>query len=59
VTWRDRQGADHAAEVVRLPFFDAEKRIPRGLEPTDPVARAAVGSCARPQSPASGNAVAR
>jgi len=29
----DSQGVSHPAEVVELPFFDAEKRIPRGLEP--------------------------
>ena len=27
----DAQGVSHPAEVVTLPFFDAEKRIPRGL----------------------------
>ena len=39
VTWRDHDGADHDAVVVCLPFFDAAKRIPRGLSPTDPKAR--------------------
>lgn len=29
----DGKGVSHTAEVVALPFFDAEKRIPRGLEP--------------------------
>ena len=29
----DGEGVTHAAEVVALPFFDAEKRIPRGLAP--------------------------
>jgi hypothetical protein len=24
-------GGEHAAEVVELPFYDAEKLIPRGL----------------------------
>ena len=32
VSLRDRDGQDHEAVVVSLPFFDAEKRIPRGLE---------------------------
>ena len=35
VTWRDRDGTDHATAVARLAFFDAEKRIPRGLKPID------------------------
>ena len=47
VAWRDRDGADHAAVVVRPPFFDAEKRIPRGLEPADPAARPAAGGGGR------------
>ena len=33
VVLRDNSGADHAADVVALPFYDVEKRIPRGLEP--------------------------
>ncbi len=32
VVFRDNMGNEHAAEVVSPPFFDAEKRIPRGLE---------------------------
>ena len=47
VTWRDRDGADHDARVVRLPFFDADKRIPRGLKPADPAARLAAGGGGR------------
>jgi aminomethyltransferase len=31
LTLRDRDGQDHVCEVVALPFFDAEKRLPRGL----------------------------
>ncbi len=31
LTLCDREGNHHAAEVVSLPFYDAEKRIPRGL----------------------------
>ncbi len=30
---RDPQGQMHDCEIVSLPFYDAEKRIPRGLEP--------------------------
>lgn len=30
----DDQGVSHPADIVQLPFFDAEKRIPRGLTPT-------------------------
>lgn len=29
---RDPEGKTHDCEIVSLPFFDAEKRIPRGLE---------------------------
>jgi len=29
---RDRNGDFHPCEVVELPFYDAEKRIPRGLD---------------------------
>lgn len=47
VTWRGRDGADHAAVVVCPPFFDADKRIPRGLDPTDPAARRTAGSGGR------------
>jgi aminomethyltransferase len=32
VVFRDNMGNEHAAKIVNLPFFDAEKRIPRGLE---------------------------
>ena len=32
VVFRDNTGSEHAVEVVNLPFFDADKRIPRGLE---------------------------
>jgi aminomethyltransferase len=32
VVFRDGAGNEHAAEVVSPPFFDPEKRIPRGLE---------------------------
>lgn len=32
VTLLDRDGNPHAAQVVSLPFFDPEKRIPRGIE---------------------------
>jgi hypothetical protein len=32
VTHVDDAGNDHACEIVSLPFIDAEKRIPRGLE---------------------------
>lgn len=31
LTLRDKEGKDHACDVVSLPFYDAEKRIPRGL----------------------------
>lgn len=31
VTLRDNEGKRHPCSVVTLPFFDAEKRIPRGL----------------------------
>ena len=44
VSWRGRDGADHAALIVRLPFFDPGKRIPRGLDPIVPAARRAAGS---------------
>ena len=30
-----RDGREHPIELVELPFYDAEKRIPRGLEPVD------------------------
>jgi hypothetical protein len=30
-----RQGKLAPCEIVALPFYDTEKRIPRGLEPTD------------------------
>ena len=29
---RDRDGKPHPCEIVGLPFYDAEKRIPRGLD---------------------------
>ncbi len=32
VSLNDEAGHQHTCEVVSLPFFDAEKRIPRGLE---------------------------
>ena len=31
LTLRDDSGQEHAGKVVSLPFFDAKKRIPRGL----------------------------
>lgn len=31
VTLRDASGGSHFAQVVNVPFYDAEKRIPRGL----------------------------
>jgi aminomethyltransferase len=31
----DRHGDACAVELVQLPFYDAEKNIPRGLEPID------------------------
>ena len=31
LTLRDGEGKHHAGDVVSLPFYDAEKRIPRGL----------------------------
>ncbi len=31
----DRDGREYPIELVELPFYDAEKRIPRGLEPVD------------------------
>ena len=31
LTLRDRDGADYVCEVVELPFYDAEKKIPRGI----------------------------
>ena len=31
----DRDGNDCAIELVDLPFYDAEKNIPRGLPPID------------------------
>ncbi len=33
VTLFDQDGNPHVAHVVSLPFFDPEKRIPRGLDP--------------------------
>ena len=33
LTLRDPHGELHECEIVSLPFFDGEKRIPRGLEP--------------------------
>jgi hypothetical protein len=30
-----RQGDLATCEIIALPFYDAEKRIPRGLEPAD------------------------
>ena len=33
VTLRDKAGSEHEATVVSLPFFDPDKRIPRGLDP--------------------------
>jgi aminomethyltransferase len=32
VTLTDDEGDQHECKIVSLPFFDAEKRIPRGLE---------------------------
>ena len=32
VTFVDDEGKQHKGKVVTLPFFDAEKRLPRGLE---------------------------
>jgi aminomethyltransferase len=32
VALADDEGDHHECEIVSLPFFDAEKRIPRGLE---------------------------
>ena len=32
---RTREGELVSCEVVPLPFYDAEKRIPRGLSPSD------------------------
>ena len=31
VTFQDKEGYAHQGTIVALPFFDAEKRIPRGL----------------------------
>lgn len=33
LTLIEREGRPHAAEIVPLPFYDREKRIPRGLPP--------------------------
>ena len=30
LTLRTREGSQHACEIVSLPFYDAEKKIPRG-----------------------------
>ncbi|MDH3857490.1 MAG: aminomethyl transferase family protein, partial [Gammaproteobacteria bacterium] len=35
VSITDRDGVDCPVELVDLPFYDAEKNIPRGLEPVD------------------------
>jgi len=35
LTVSDRDGNDCPMELVELPFYDAEKNIPRGLEPVD------------------------
>lgn len=35
LTLRDGEGNHHAGEVVSLPFYDAQKRIPRGLAVTE------------------------
>jgi glycine cleavage system aminomethyltransferase T len=32
---KTRQGESVACEIIELPFYDAEKRIPRGLTPAD------------------------
>jgi len=32
LTLRDKNGNSHPCEIVDLPFYDAEKRIPRGLD---------------------------
>ena len=32
----DRDGGSHAAEIVPLPFYDREKKIPRGLDTSIP-----------------------
>ncbi len=32
---KTRQGESVACEIIELPFYDAEKRIPRGLAPAD------------------------
>ena len=34
-TIADRDGNDCPIELVELPFYDAEKNIPRGLPPVD------------------------
>ncbi len=35
VTLVDKEGAEHAGTVVALPFFDKEKRLPRGMSLDD------------------------
>ena len=35
LTLRDLEGKDHDCQIVSMPFFDAEKKIPRGLVVTD------------------------
>jgi len=35
VSITDRDGVDCSVELVALPFYDAEKNIPRGLETLD------------------------
>jgi hypothetical protein len=32
---KTREGELVSCEIVILPFYDAEKRIPRGLQPAD------------------------
>jgi glycine cleavage system aminomethyltransferase T len=32
LTLRDKNGESHSCEIVALPFYDAEKKIPRGLD---------------------------
>ena len=36
LTLRTGDGAEHPCEIVSLPFYDAEKRIPRGLDTVIP-----------------------
>jgi len=33
---KTQQGELVSCEIVSLPFYDAEKRIPRDLQPADP-----------------------